>query len=209
MIVPLHCNSSVGLGEQLLEPLAAETPSFGNALLGACPEGARPPPVQFVKDSVSSTVRCSLQPLGHLGRRREVHPGQLIKRDVLELHEAKDGSRLKELYPGLRSVVVIGLAGVHMGLAKAPTTVLTALDRYLEHSVALSDNEIVLRLVCAVLHGDVETASCEEGCGDGLGCDGDVPRCEGCTLTLQYVLRGLTFSLTGWLWSSSGKASLS
>lgn len=58
--------------------------------------------------------------------------------------------------PGINRTVIIGVR--QQRLCEAPTTVLAALDRYLEHPFTLCNDEVIFRLVRSVLYGHIEPA---------------------------------------------------
>ena len=82
----------------------------------------------------------------------------------MELNKAEDCFLVMVVQPFRNRFVIV--AALFIGLRQSPAAVLTAFNRDFQHLITGDSNQIIFRLVCAVLNGYIISISGEE------------PRCE-------------------------------
>ena len=130
----------------------------------------------LVEDCVAPTLGGFSKALSDFPRCCEVDPREFVHRDITKLDETEDRPGFVALEPRINRPMVISLTNVRLG--QSPTTVLASLDGDLQESVVFRNNEVVLRLVRAVLDRDIQPAPGELCSSDRLSCHSDMPRID-------------------------------
>jgi hypothetical protein len=141
----------------------------------------RRPLLVFVQDGIATGLGCLAEPLCNLCRGCEIEPRHLVRLHSAELDETEHRAVTMLFQPKIDGTVIIRFLPALFGglcqvtLCQSPSPVLASLYGYLQKTVSFGNDEVVFRLVSAILYRDVEAASRELSRSNRLGRDGNMP----------------------------------
>ena len=101
----------------------------------------------LVQDGVAPPLRRLTKALSNFVGSSDVDARHFGDCDTAKLEQAKCCTRPVAPNPAVDRVVLVGPLGLEIALAKAPTAILTTLDRDFEQLFPFGNDQVVLRLI--------------------------------------------------------------